>query len=372
MDNLALTYRPRHLDDLVGQRPVQVILSQMIATRRVPPAMLFAGVRGTGKTTSARVLAAALNCDNPPGPCNRCVPCKAVFDGSSLDVIEIDAASNGLVDDIRDLRQQLLYRMSGDYRIIIFDEAHSASGAAFNALLKTIEEPPPGARFILCTTEARRLPDTILSRAMPFHFRRISPADITGRLAHIARTEQIPAEASLLAAIAARADGGMRDAIMMLDQVSRAGITTAAGLDDVFGTDDDGPAILDALARGDRATAYTLADAALHAAGQPAHVAASLTRTLKHILVLQSQDTATPADDPAGSLASRLGVHDTVAAMRVLWDLKTKTRLGDDARANLDLAIAMIGEALCPARSPASPTAATPPRLSLAEMMRQK
>jgi DNA polymerase-3 subunit gamma/tau len=346
VDSLALAYRPRSFDDLVGQPAVQVLLRQMIKVGQVPTALLFEGSRGTGKTTTARILAAALNCADTTKPCGTCTSCKAVFDGSSMDVIEIDAASNGLVDDVRQLRQQLLYRQTGDYRIVAFDEAHSISPAGFNALLKTLEEPPPRTVFIILTTEPAKIPGTIASRCMPFTFKRLTIADIAGRLQHIATAEGFAVETDLLHLLADRADGAMRDAVVLLDQVARVGMTTAEQYQRLIGYVDFAPGILDRLIHADIPGAFNRLDDALTRVAEPAGIVADLISVLRDVLILRCGGE--PAKTGVAlaarqNLALTLETSTVLAALKVLWQLKTQLRL-DDARSSLELAVIMLSE----------------------------
>lgn len=370
MQSLALTYRPQRFEDLVGQHAAQVLLRKMVTDRVVPQAMLFEGCRGTGKTTTARIVAAALNCTAEQRPCSTCPSCKAVTDGSSMDVIEIDAASNGLVDDIRALRQQVLYRAPGAYRIVIFDEAHSASTAAFNAFLKTLEEPPPDTIFIFCTTEPRKIPDTIASRCIPFTFRRLAIADIVQRLTDIAHAEGHTVEPGLLTLLAERADGAMRDAIMLLDQVTRVGMTTAEQYQRLIGHVDSTPAIINAIMRGDTAASFAALDEALTRVADPTTVIDDLTTLLRDVLVLRTGGELAKTGIALAerqNLALALETPTVAAAMKVLWTLKVTTRIGD-TRSMLELAIVMLEEILA---KPAAPTPATPPapaRMTLAQM----
>lgn len=370
MEQLALQYRPTSFDDLVGQKAVNVILRTMVAADKVPTALLFAGCHGTGKTTTARILAAALNCDTPPGPCGVCVSCKSVNDGTSLDLVEIDAASNGLVDDIRALRQQVLYGVGGRYRVVVLDEAHSMSQAAFNALLKTLEEPPPATVFILATTEPARLLDTVVSRCMPFTFKRIGVADITARLAHICEREQLIVEPALLAHIAERSRGSMRDAIMLLDQLTRADITTLSAYTDLTGDTDPAPALLRAITRGDIPGSYRTLTEIMTRTGDPHAITNALIETLRDLLVLRSGGDITAQGD---ALATRRQLADSVqtsalfAALATLWDLKTKIRADDNPRAFLDLAIIMISAKFTPHETP-PPVSAPARKLTLADM----
>lgn len=376
MESLALKHRPRTFDDVAGQRQVTVVLHAMVTAGTVPTGLLFHGCYGSGKTTTARILAAALNCDTPPGPCGHCVSCKAVADGTSTDLVEIDAASHGLVDDIRQLRQQVLYGVGGRHRVVVLDEAQSVSTAGFHAMLKMIEEPPPGTVFVVVTTELHRIPNTVRSRLTRFPFTRIAPADIAGRLHHISTAEQLPCEADLLAALAEHT-GSLRDAVMTLDQLTRAGISTLAGWRAVTGHSDHGPAILTPLAAGDVAGGYLAADAALYGGAEPAALVNDLQDTLRDLLVLHAGSPLTAAGaelDVRRALAARLDPATVFTALKVLWDFKTKLR-GDDPRADLSLAVAMLGIALHPAHlTPGTPTpaAAGPDRLTLSQMAQQR
>lgn len=214
-------WRPQTFADVYGQPQVTATLLSDIQTGRLAHAYLFTGTRGTGKTTCAKILARAVNCQNPVNgnPCNECEICRGIADESITDVIEMDAASNNGVDDIRILRGQVNYAPSaGKYLVYIIDEVHMLSASAFNALLKTLEEPPPYVLFILATTEAHKIPATILSRCRQLSFRRIDAEDIAERLIYIAEQEQVLLERDAALLIARLSDGGMRDAISLLDQ----------------------------------------------------------------------------------------------------------------------------------------------------------
>ncbi len=219
---MARKWRPRNFEEMVGQDHIAQTIRNAIDGKRISHAYLFTGTRGVGKTTSARILAKALNCEKgpTPTPCDACDNCKAVNNGSSMDVLEIDGASNNSVDNIRDLREQVKYApMHGGYKIYIIDEVHMLSKAAFNALLKTLEEPPPHVVFIFATTESGKVPHTILSRVQRFDFKRISEPDIRQRLEFICAQEAIQPEREALEAMARKADGSMRDALSLFDQV---------------------------------------------------------------------------------------------------------------------------------------------------------
>ena len=233
-------WRPKSFSDVYGQPHVTKTLQSQLESGRISHAYLFTGSRGTGKTTCAKILSKAVNCLNPVdgNPCNECEICKGIENGSILDVIEIDAASNNGVDNIRDLREEANFTpVNAKYRVYIIDEVHMLSIGAFNALLKTLEEPPSHVIFILATTEIHKLPATILSRCQRFDFKRISPEDITARLVYVAENENVTLTENAAALIARIADGGMRDALSLLDRCFAMGnyidedaVSAAAGI----------------------------------------------------------------------------------------------------------------------------------------------
>ncbi|KMQ51288.1 DNA polymerase III subunits gamma and tau [Chitinispirillum alkaliphilum] len=218
----ARKWRPQNFDDVVGQEHITGTLCRAIESNRVAHAFIFAGTRGVGKTTTARILARALNCEQGPtaSPCGVCTNCKSILGGSSFDVLEIDGASNNSVEDIRELRENIGYSsMGGKYRIFVIDEVHMLSKSAFNALLKTLEEPPANVIFIFATTEPHKIPATIHSRCQRYDFRRIGAEQILQRLIHICESEEISYERGALMLVARKADGSMRDSLSLLDQV---------------------------------------------------------------------------------------------------------------------------------------------------------
>ena len=217
----ARKYRPGTFDDVIGQPHVVQTLMNAVSTKRIAHAYLFSGTRGVGKTTVARILAKALNCEQGPTshPCNTCENCREIVQGNSVDVIEIDGASNTSVDNVREIRENVKFTpFRGQFRVYIIDEVHMLSNSAFNALLKTLEEPPTHVVFIFATTEIHKIPATILSRCQHYNFRRIARTEIIERLRHVAAQDQLTLEEQSFVALARTSEGSMRDALSLLDQ----------------------------------------------------------------------------------------------------------------------------------------------------------
>jgi DNA polymerase III subunit gamma/tau len=358
---LALKYRPRTFQGIVGQEPVRAVLYFQVKTGRVPRAMLFLGPRGSGKTSAARVLGAALNCqgwrsdprDTPVIPCHGCLSCKAVEDGTSLDVLEVDAASNGGVAEIRRLRELTYYAAPGDWRAVLLDEAHSMSRDAFNALLKVLEEPPPRTVFILVTTEPTRIMSTVASRCQHYPFRRIPVPAIARRLREIADAEGLRADDELLELLAERADGAMRDAVMALDQLAPLGLHTAASYRALHGETDFAPRLVAAMAGGDHAVIFAALDETLGQVAEYSAVTTGLVRCLRDMLVLAKGGSIAAAVETLAArqrLARQLETARVVSAMKVFWELRTRARAADP-RSTLEAAVVLASDALRPVQA---------------------
>lgn len=283
-------WRPRKFEDVVGQEHITNTLLRQVQTGRLSHAYLFVGTRGTGKTTCAKILAKAVNCEHPVNgdPCNACPSCLGIDSGSILDVEELDAASNNGVDNIRELRDEAIYTpASVKKRVYIVDEVHMLSNSAFNALLKILEEPPEHLIFILATTEIHKVPATILSRCQRFSFRRIPSEKIAQRLLYVAGQEQLPLTQDGASLLARLADGALRDALSLLDQCAAAPVIDAASILDTIGLagSADTLRLLSAISSGDAAGALKLLDG-LHSAGKDMAAAIDELMTLtRDILV---------------------------------------------------------------------------------------
>ncbi|MBX2995401.1 MAG: DNA polymerase III subunit gamma/tau [Bdellovibrionaceae bacterium] len=297
---IARKWRPKNFDQLVGQSHISTTLQNALKNGRLPHALLFTGPRGTGKTSSARILAKSLRCPNAVNfvPCNQCQICEDVSQGRSIDVIEIDGASNNGVDAIRELRDTVGYMpSSGKYKVYIIDEVHMLSTSAFNALLKTLEEPPEHVVFIMATTEVHKIPQTILSRCQRFDFRRISTRQITEQLKMICEADGVQAEEEALWVIARQGDGSMRDSQSLLDQVitfangplKRATVVEILGLTDhalLYAT-------LSALAQREPTQILPILSKVALAGYEPSLFAQDLMENLRHLLFVKiGQDQA--------------------------------------------------------------------------------
>ena len=361
MTAAATTYRPVRFAEVVGQDHVKPVLRAMVIHDDPPPAMLFTGSRGTGKTTTARILAAALNCSDATAgdACGSCPSCKDVQFGSSVSALEIDAASHGLVDDIRSLRDAVSVSHMGSWRVVLLDEAHSMSEAAFNALLKTLEEPPPRTCFVLLTTEPNKIMPTVRSRSMLFEFRRLTEVQIAEHLEMIDTTDeglegQRPVVSSeVFTEIAQRAEGGMRDAVMMYDQARRAGVYTLDRLREMFGWEDHSAALYDAALNTDHATLHTVADAVFRQSGDALALVHDLVLYTRDLLVLRSGGSVAIPEESKDRLAAAVPTAHLVRVMRVLWEAEQRLSSNlTSQRASLALVTTMFANAVASVPEP--------------------
>jgi DNA polymerase III subunit gamma/tau len=350
---IARKWRPQTFKDLVGQTHVTETLANAIKNNRVAHAYIFSGARGVGKTTAARILAKALNCVNgpTPEPCGVCDSCKEIAAGTSLDVIEIDAASNRGIDQIRELREMVRYApAAARTKVVILDEAHMLTGEASNALLKTLEEPPDRVIFVMATTEPENLVDTIRSRSQHFHFRALTFAEITGRLEEIAKNENLKIEAGALAVIARMAEGSLRDALSLLEQ-ARAycgdtiydkdvrellGVVPEDALDELVG----------AIASGSAERALALVHTFQREGRNLQHFCREAIRHIRNLLVARvcGEDSdliaATPDQRPAlARAAQQFTEEDLTRFFQILLQTDDDLRRKPDTRVHLEMGL---------------------------------
>jgi DNA polymerase III subunit gamma/tau len=338
--SLYRKWRPHEWDEVVGQDPVVTTLRNAILSGRVGHAYLFGGPRGTGKTTTARLLAKAVNCLNPdPGerPCNQCDHCQAVNEGRFLDLIEIDAASNTSVEDVRDLRDKVNFSPNqGKYKVYIIDEVHMLSTPAFNALLKTLEEPPAHVIFILATTEMHKIPATVLSRCQRYEFRRVPVPIIVSLLEGISKKEDLKFEPEALTLIARQATGSLRDAISLLDQLASTGETISlAKTQEVLGTATSQVVIdlVSAILDHDPASGLNSIHTALDAGTDPRQFARQVVDFLRNLLLIhmgnEREAESTPeVRDLMRSLAGGFDTPRLLAAIRAFNTAALDQRAG--------------------------------------------
>lgn len=317
-------WRPQTFADVIGQQHITDTLRAQLQSGRLSHAYLFTGTRGTGKTTCAKILARAVNCEHPVNgdPCNECAACRGILDGSVLDVTEIDAASNNGVDNIRDLRDETRYTPAQvKKRVFIIDEVHMLSIGAFNALLKTLEEPPEHVLFILATTELHKVPATILSRCQRFDFRRIGAEDIARRLLDVAAGEGIELTEGAARLIARLADGAMRDALSMLDRAAAAGAVDEQAVTAALGVlgQDDGIRLAGHLKTGDLAAAVALIDDYYNAGRDLAAVYDQMLGLIRDALLVKTSKTDVSAlISPAYSVKSLQKLCDGLASSTLI------------------------------------------------------
>ncbi len=345
-------WRPKVFADVVGQSHVTETLMNEIMTGRHSHAYLFTGSRGTGKTTCAKIFAKAVNCQHPVNgdPCNQCDICRGIDDGSILDVVEIDAASNNGVDNIRDIRDEAKFTpVNGQYRVYIIDEVHMLSAGAFNALLKTLEEPPEHVKFVLATTEVQKLPATILSRCQRFDFKRIRPEDIAGRITYVAGQENLNLTAEAANLIARLADGALRDALSILDQCISHGrdideavvneVVGLAGKDHLF-------ALADSILRHDSAAALNQINLLYSGSCEMDRLCNELINHFRNLMIAKA------VKDPHGlivcsdqelqeyrSMAASCSMEQILQALDVLGETMNNLRKGLNRRVEVEMAM---------------------------------
>jgi DNA polymerase III subunit gamma/tau len=382
---VARRYRPQTFEDLIGQEHVAKALSNAIASHRVGHAYLFTGARGVGKTSAARILAKALNCLSGPTatPCNQCDVCEAISTGDDVDVLEIDGASNRGIDEIRQLRQNVNVRPSRErFKIYIIDEVHMLTREAFNALLKTLEEPPEHVKFIFCTTEPIKIPVTILSRCQRFDFAGIQTAAIVKRLEQIVATEGVSAEPEALQLLARRAAGSMRDSQSLLEQLlafapTRIAVADVNAMLGIAGGDRMARLVRH-LVGGDAASSLAELDAAIQEGVDPGLLVEQLFGFYRDMMAMAAGCSGdlllhvTPdLWQEVGETARKLGLENVLAVMQILDQTLSRLRYSTQARilaelalvhiaamgdlAELSEAIAQLGSAAEPARAPQRP-----------------
>jgi DNA polymerase III subunit gamma/tau len=396
--SLPRKWRPKFFSDLIGQEAVARTLSNAIEQGRVAPAYLLTGPRGVGKTSTARLLARALNCDKGPTvtPCGECASCREILDrGESLDVHEIDGASNRKIENARELIETVRYAPQRDrFRIAIIDEVHMLTTEAFNALLKTLEEPPEYARFILASTELHKIPPTIVSRCQRFGFRALTPTEIGEQLSKVAAQEKIPIAPGALALLASAAEGSLRDGLSLLDQAASltGGGATIGEMDvrSILALVDREllESVYSSVATGDRAAAIATLSRLLDGGEDPRHVFKELLKLIKTLLLLAAGARSDPAPAEAESerlkaLSRAMPYENLLRAMSLAIEADALSRRTDDAGLVLQMLVLRLAElprlkkiedvlsgggsallAAAPSHGPNSASASAPPRLA--------
>ncbi|HEY3731491.1 MAG TPA: DNA polymerase III subunit gamma/tau [Steroidobacteraceae bacterium] len=372
---LARKWRPRSFAEMTGQEHVLRALSNALGSGRVHHAFLFAGTRGVGKTTVARILAKCLNCECGVSatPCGQCASCREIDAGRSIDLIEVDAASRTRVDDTRELLDNVQYAPTRSrFKIYLIDEVHMLSAHSFNALLKTLEEPPPHVKFLLATTEPHKLPVTVLSRCLQFNLKRLSVGLISARLTHILQTEQVAFEPAAVQLLAQAGDGSLRDALSLLDQLLAFGNGTAMEVDAraMLGTVEHEHVlrVMELLATGDAAALYEFARALEERAPDYAQLLDQLASLLERVVLKQLvpgfEGDELHSGETLAALAKRISAEDLQLYYQTAILGRRDLELAPDARTGFRMTLmrmlafrpAGAGAALAPPESPAAGT----------------
>ena len=358
---LARKWRPNSFADVVGQPHVLQALRHALSSGRLHHAYLFTGTRGVGKTTLARVLARALNCETgvTPDPCGVCAACRGIEEGRFVDLIELDAASNTQVDRMRELLENATYApTAGRFKVYVIDEVHQLSGSAFNAMLKTLEEPPDHVKFVLATTDPQKIPVTVLSRCMQFGLKPIAAAVIAARMTHILAEEGVEAEPAALDLLARAAQGSLRDALSLLDQAIAfgGGRVLAAPVAEMLGVADLDAllAILQAVSQGDAEAALAAADALAGRGVALDGALQELARLIRQAALCKALPAAVP-DTPDGvaALAARLSATDLQVLYQIAVHARSELDWAPDAESGFVMAVLRMIALLGPGAEPA-------------------
>ena len=347
-------FRPDNFDDVKGQDHIVTTLTNQIKHNRIGHAYLFCGTRGTGKTTVAKILAKAVNCEHPVNgsPCNECAMCKAIQTGTAMNVIEIDAASNNGVDNIREIREEVSYRPTeGNYKVYIIDEVHMLSTGAFNALLKTLEEPPSYVMFILATTEAHKIPITILSRCQRYDFHRITIDTIAARLDELLKIEGVEAEEKAVRYVAKAGDGSMRDALSLLDQCIAFYLGQTLTYDkvlDVLGAVDTEvfSKLLRKVIQGDVTSSIHILEELIVGGRELSQFVGDFTWYLRNLLLVKTSENPEEAIDVSSENmkllkeeSTMLEVETLMRYIRIFSDLSNQIRYATQKRVLVEIAL---------------------------------
>ena len=356
---IARKYRPQTFDEVIGQEPIIRTLKNALKENLVAHAYIFSGMRGVGKTTTARILAKALNCEKGPTtePCGQCPPCREIATATALDVLELDAASNRGIDEIRELRENVRYLPARDlYKIFIIDEVHMLTPEAFNALLKTLEEPPERVLFILATTEPHRIPSTIQSRCQSFHFRSIGFQEVLAALQRVAETERAQIEPEGLAVMARVSEGSLRDSLSILDQaIAYCGKTIAATqVRELLGVvgEEVLAQLVEAVATQSSEKMLRLVDALVRDGHNLQHFCREALRHIRNLLVVRIGGPAAELAEAAGherahleAAATRFSEEDLLRFFQVLLRTESELRWSPHPRLHLELGLLKLVQA---------------------------